>query len=61
MEDWLYEDGEDEKKSVYVAKLGDLKALGDPIEQRAADDAGRAGERGKGARCWARGGRGHGA
>jgi heat shock protein 4 len=26
-EDWLYEDGEDETKSVYVAKLGELKKV----------------------------------
>lgn len=37
MEDWLYDEGEDEKKSVYVAKLAELKARGDPIEQRAAE------------------------
>jgi hypothetical protein len=37
MEDWLYEDGEDEKKSVYITKLQELKGRGDPIEQRAAD------------------------
>lgn len=41
MEDWLYGDGEDEKKSVYIAKLQELKARGDPIEQRAADDGTR--------------------
>lgn len=34
MEDWLYGDGEDEKKSVYVTKLEELRARGDPIEQR---------------------------
>ncbi|MFS7984332.1 putative Heat shock protein 70 family [Helianthus anomalus] len=33
-EDWLYEDGEDEAKGVYVAKLDELKKQGDPIEQR---------------------------
>ncbi|KAG6551457.1 hypothetical protein Mapa_006880 [Marchantia paleacea] len=33
-EDWLYEDGEDEIKSVYVAKLAELKKLGDPIVER---------------------------
>ncbi|KAK1416833.1 hypothetical protein QVD17_25950 [Tagetes erecta] len=33
-EDWLYEDGEDETKGVYVAKLDELKKQGDPIEQR---------------------------
>jgi len=31
MEDWLYEDGEDEKKEVYVAKLAELKADVAPI------------------------------
>ncbi|KAM0017437.1 putative Heat shock protein 70 family [Helianthus debilis subsp. tardiflorus] len=33
-EDWLYEDGEDETKGVYIAKLDELKKQGDPIEQR---------------------------
>ncbi|KZV40816.1 heat shock 70 kDa protein 15-like [Dorcoceras hygrometricum] len=34
VEDWLYEDGEDETKGVYVAKLEELKKQGDPVEQR---------------------------
>ncbi|KAL3631864.1 hypothetical protein CASFOL_024848 [Castilleja foliolosa] len=34
VEDWLYEDGEDETKGVYVAKLDELKKQGDPIEER---------------------------
>ncbi|KAL6495893.1 hypothetical protein OROGR_030456 [Orobanche gracilis] len=34
VEDWLYEDGEDESKGVYTAKLEDLKKQGDPIEAR---------------------------
>ncbi|KAL6539160.1 hypothetical protein OROGR_011809 [Orobanche gracilis] len=34
VEDWLYEDGEDETKGVYTAKLEDLKKQGDPIEAR---------------------------
>lgn len=34
VEDWLYEDGEDETKGVYVAKLAELKMQGDPIEER---------------------------
>uniref|UniRef100_A0A6V7QR45 Heat shock 70 kDa protein 14 n=1 Tax=Ananas comosus var. bracteatus TaxID=296719 RepID=A0A6V7QR45_ANACO len=34
VEDWLYEDGEDETKGVYVAKLEELKKQGEPIEQR---------------------------
>ncbi|KAK9060490.1 hypothetical protein SSX86_021194 [Deinandra increscens subsp. villosa] len=33
-EDWLYEDGEDETKGVYIVKLEELKKQGDPIEQR---------------------------
>jgi len=34
-EDWLYSDeGEDATKSVYVSKLNELKASGDPIVQR---------------------------
>ncbi|KAE9616148.1 hypothetical protein Lal_00017243 [Lupinus albus] len=34
VEDWLYEDGEDETKGVYVAKLEELKKQGDPVEER---------------------------
>ncbi|XP_077212401.1 heat shock 70 kDa protein 15-like [Tasmannia lanceolata] len=34
VEDWLYEDGEDETKGVYIAKLEELKKQGDPIEGR---------------------------
>jgi heat shock protein 4 len=34
VEDWLYEDGEDETKGVYIAKLEELKNIGDPIEAR---------------------------
>ncbi|KAK2984871.1 hypothetical protein RJ640_008636 [Escallonia rubra] len=34
VEDWLYEDGEDETKGVYIAKLEELKKRGDPIEER---------------------------
>lgn len=40
-EDWLYEDGEDETKGVYVAKLEELKKIGDPIELRAAEESER--------------------
>ena len=36
-EDWLYDEGEDEKKSVYVAKLRELEALGEPIRARARE------------------------
>uniref|UniRef100_A0A8C1KJV8 Heat shock protein 4b n=1 Tax=Cyprinus carpio TaxID=7962 RepID=A0A8C1KJV8_CYPCA len=31
---WLYEDGEDQPKQVYVDKLVDLKSLGQPIQDR---------------------------
>ena len=41
MEDWLYEDGEDEAKGVYVQKIGELKAIGDPIEERYNEAASR--------------------
>ncbi|KAJ3416383.1 adenyl-nucleotide exchange factor sse1 [Chytridiales sp. JEL 0842] len=34
MEDWLYGDGEEATKSVYIEKLTHLKAKGDPIAQR---------------------------
>ncbi|CAM0957480.1 unnamed protein product [Alopecurus aequalis] len=34
VEDWLYEDGEDETKGVYIAKLEELKKVGGPIELR---------------------------
>ncbi|XP_042407686.1 heat shock 70 kDa protein 15-like isoform X2 [Zingiber officinale] len=34
VEDWLYEDGEDETKGVYVAKLEELRKQGTPIEER---------------------------
>ncbi|KAF8400774.1 hypothetical protein HHK36_014075 [Tetracentron sinense] len=39
VEDWLYEEGEDETKGVYIAKLEELKKAralfqGDPIEER---------------------------
>ncbi|KAF8727010.1 hypothetical protein HU200_019505 [Digitaria exilis] len=34
VEDWLYEEGEDETKGVYIAKLEELKKVGDPIEAR---------------------------
>ncbi|XP_047317852.1 heat shock 70 kDa protein 14-like [Impatiens glandulifera] len=34
VEDWLYEDGEDEINGVYVDKLDELKKQGDPIEER---------------------------
>lgn len=33
-EDWLYEDGEDSTKAVYVAKIDEIRALAGPIVQR---------------------------
>lgn len=37
-EDWLYDEGEDCVKSVYVAKLEELKKLGSPVETRYVED-----------------------
>jgi len=37
MENWLYEDGFDATKSVYAAKLEELKKLGGPVEARASE------------------------
>ncbi|KAI9370308.1 heat shock protein Hsp88 [Aspergillus egyptiacus] len=34
LEDWLYEDGEDTTKSVYVAKLDEIRFVAGPIVQR---------------------------
>jgi len=34
MENWLYEDGYDATKSIYSEKLGELRAMGDPMENR---------------------------
>merc|ERR1712127_1074765 len=34
LENWLYEDGFDAAKSVYVKKLAELKKHGNPIENR---------------------------
>ncbi|NP_001083317.1 heat shock protein family A (Hsp70) member 4 S homeolog [Xenopus laevis] len=33
-ENWLYEDGEDQSKQVYIDKINDLKKLGNPIQIR---------------------------
>ncbi|RUS79272.1 hypothetical protein EGW08_012959 [Elysia chlorotica] len=33
-ENWLYEDGEDQNKQVYIDKLAELKAVGQPIKDR---------------------------
>lgn len=34
LQDWLYDEGEDETKSVYSQKLEELLRLGSPVEQR---------------------------
>lgn len=36
-EEWLYDEGEDEKKSVYVAKLKEMEKMGEPIKARARE------------------------
>ncbi|EMR63184.1 Heat shock protein hsp88 [Eutypa lata] len=36
-EDWLYEDGEDATKAVYVAKMDEIRAMAGPITQRYFD------------------------
>uniref|UniRef100_A0AAX7UXZ3 Heat shock protein 4b n=1 Tax=Astatotilapia calliptera TaxID=8154 RepID=A0AAX7UXZ3_ASTCA len=36
-ENWLYEDGEDQPKQVYIDKLAELKKLGQPIQDRYAE------------------------
>ena len=33
-EDWLYDEGEDQSRGVYVAKLTELKKIGQPIVDR---------------------------
>ena len=38
VEDWLYDEGEDVTKSVYIAKLEELKKTGGPIELRFEED-----------------------
>ncbi|XP_074270106.1 heat shock 70 kDa protein 16-like [Silene latifolia] len=42
IEDWLYEDGEDESADVYAEILQNLKKIVDPIESRYKDDEVRA-------------------
>ena len=34
MEDWLYDEGEDQPKKVYVEQLTELKKRGDPVVER---------------------------
>ncbi|GAX78376.1 hypothetical protein CEUSTIGMA_g5818.t1 [Chlamydomonas eustigma] len=38
VEDWLYDEGEDTTKSVYISKLEELKKIGNPIESRYNED-----------------------
>ncbi len=33
-EDWLYDEGEDQPKKVYVERLNELKKIGDPVVER---------------------------
>ena len=40
-EDWLYEEGDNETKSVYNKKLEELKKHGDPIVKRVKEFEGR--------------------
>jgi heat shock 70kDa protein 4 len=42
VENWLYEDGFDAKKSAFAEKLAELKALGGPMEKRQSEAMGRA-------------------
>ena len=41
LQDWLYDEGEDESKTVYVNKLKELEALGEPILARAREAGAR--------------------
>ncbi|CAL8469535.1 g9076 [Coccomyxa elongata] len=43
VEDWLYTDGEAEKAPVFRKKLGELRAMGDPMAFRAAEAEARPG------------------
>ena len=43
MQDWLYDEGEDETKAVYVDKLKELEALGEPVLARAREAGARPG------------------
>ncbi|KAK8080429.1 hypothetical protein PG997_008247 [Apiospora hydei] len=36
-EDWLYEDGEDATKAIYVAKMDEIRAMAGPVAQRHFD------------------------
>uniref|UniRef100_A0A8C5H7S1 Heat shock 70 kDa protein 4-like n=1 Tax=Gouania willdenowi TaxID=441366 RepID=A0A8C5H7S1_GOUWI len=36
-ENWLYEDGEDQQKQVYIDKLAELKKIGQPVQERCTE------------------------
>lgn len=38
VQDWLYEEGEDETKSAYIAKLTELRQVGKPSAMFAANN-----------------------
>jgi len=40
-EEWMYADGEDETREVYVAKLRELQGIGEPIQERWAEERSR--------------------
>ena len=40
-EDWLYDEGEDQAKKVYVARLDELKKVGNPVEERQTESTNR--------------------
>lgn len=44
-QDWLYDEGEDTTKGVYLDKLASLRKVGDPIEARAREHMERPGEK----------------
>jgi heat shock 70kDa protein 4 len=37
LQDWLYDEGEDTTKAVYIAKIDEIRALAGPIAQRYFD------------------------
>lgn len=37
LQDWLYEEGEDTTKAVYIAKMDEIRAVAGPIAQRYFD------------------------
>lgn len=37
LQDWLYEDGEDASKAVYISKMDEIRAMAGPISQRYFD------------------------